>query len=116
MVKGLLENCEAQLNGAMGDYADPAAEHAHLRAQLNSLWAQLGVVRARREAMQAQNPGGGTEWVVVDESSFDEIARILSSLQQGLVHLINTLTSDSKALDIVCDGLKGVPLVGVRHR
>ena len=66
--------------------------------------------------MQAQNPGGGTEWVVVDESSFDEIARILSSLQQGLVHLINTLTSDSKALDIVCDGLKGVPLVGVRHR
>lgn len=116
MVKASLENCEAQLNGAIGDYAAPATEHAHLRAQLNSLWAQLGVVRARREAMQVQNPGGGTEWVVVDETSFDEIAHILSSLQQGLVHLTNTLTSDGKALDIVCDGLKGVPLVGVRHR
>ena len=59
---------------------------------------------------------GGTEWVVVDESSFDEITHILAALQQGLVHLSNTLTSDSKALDTVCDGLKGVPLVGVRHR
>ncbi|WFD21423.1 hypothetical protein MEQU1_000072 [Malassezia equina] len=116
MVKASLENCEAQLNGTVGDFAAPATEHAHLRAQLNSLWAQLGVVRARREAMQAQNPGGGTEWVVVDESSFDEIAHILNSLQQGLVHLTNTLNSDAKALDIVCDGLKGVPLVGVRHR
>ena len=46
----------------------------------------------------------------------DEITHILAALQQGLVHLSNTLTSDSKALDTVCDGLKGVPLVGVRHR
>ncbi|WFD25112.1 hypothetical protein MNAN1_000075 [Malassezia nana] len=115
LVKASLENCEAQLNGATGEYITPS-EHVHLRAQLNSLWAQLGVVRARREAMQVQNPGGGTAWVVVDDSSFDEIANILSSLQQGLVHLANTLTADSKALDIVCEGLKGVPLVGVRHR
>lgn len=115
LVKASLENCEAQLNGATGEYITPS-EHVHLRAQLNSLWAQLGVVRARREAMQVQNPGGGTAWVVVDDSSFDEITNILSSLQQGLVHLTNTLTADSKALDIVCEGLKGVPLVGVRHR
>ena len=116
-VKALLENCDAQLNGAMGDYAASSTEHARLRAQMNELWAQLSVVRAKREASQAQGrANGGTEWVVVDESSFDEITHILAALQQGLVHLSNTLTSDSKALDTVCDGLKGVPLVGVRHR
>ena len=90
--------------------------HARLRAQLNELWAQLSIVRAKREAAQAQGRvNGGTEWVVVDESSFDEITQILGLLQQGLVHLSNTLMSDSKALDTVCEGLKGVPLVGVRH-
>ena len=94
-VKAALENCDAQLN---------------------ELWAQLSIVRAKREAAQAQGRvNGGTEWVVVDESSFDEITQILGLLQQGLVHLSNTLMSDSKALDTVCEGLKGVPLVGVRH-
>lgn len=116
-VKAVLESCEAQLNGAVGDYAAPSAEHTRLRAHLNELWAQLGVVRAKREALQAQGrASGGTEWVVVDESSFDEITSILGTLQQGLVHLTHTLTSDAKALDTVCDGLQGVPLVGVRHR
>lgn len=117
-VKAALENCDAQLNGAMVSYASSTApEHARLRAQLNELWAQLSVVRAKREAAQAQGrANGGTEWVVVDESSFDEITQILGLLQQGLVHLSNTLMSDSKALDTVCEGLKGVPLVGVRHR
>jgi len=117
-VKAALENCDAQLNGALPHYAsDTTPEHARLRAQLNELWAQLSIVRAKREAAQAQGRvNGGTEWVVVDESSFDEITQILGLLQQGLVHLSNTLMSDSKALDTVCEGLKGVPLVGVRHR
>ena len=117
-VKAALENCDAQLNGAHACYASSTTpEHARLRAQLNELWAQLSVVRAKREAAQAQGrANGGTEWVVVDESSFDEITQILGLLQQGLVHLSNTLMSDSKALDTVCEGLKGVPLVGVRHR
>ena len=52
----------------------------------------------------------------MDDSAFEAGTHILAALQQGLVHLSNTLTSDSKALDTVCDGLKGVPLVGVRHR
>ena len=117
-VKAALENCDAQLNGALPHYAsNTTPEHARLRAQLNELWAQLSIVRAKREAAQAQGRvNGGTEWVVVDESSFDEITQILGLLQQGLVHLSNTLMSDSKALDTVCEGLKGVPLVGVRHR
>ena len=117
-VKAALENCDAQLNGALPNYASSATPvHARLRAQLNELWAQLSIVRAKREAAQAQGRvNGGTEWVVVDESSFDEITQILGLLQQGLVHLSNTLMSDSKALDTVCEGLKGVPLVGVRHR
>ena len=116
-VKAALENCDAQLNGALPHYAsNTTPEHARLRAQLNELWAQLSIVRAKREAAQAQGRvNGGTEWVVVDESSFDEITQILGLLQQGLVHLSNTLMSDSKALDTVCEGLKGVPLVGVRH-
>lgn len=115
-VKNVLENCNAQLNGAMGDYA-MTSEHARLRAQLNELWAQLSVVRAKRETLQAEGrANGGTEWVVVDESSFDEVKHILAQLQQGLAHLSNTVMSDAKALDTVCDGLKGVPLVGVRHR
>jgi len=81
-VKALLENCDAQLNGAMGDYAASSTEHARLRAQMNELWAQLSVVRAKREASQAQGrANGGTEWVVVDESSFDEITHILPALQ-----------------------------------
>ena len=117
-VKAALENCDAQLNGALPNYASSTTPvHARLRAQLNELWAQLSIVRAKREAAQAQGRvNGGTEWVVVDESSFDEITQILGLLQQGLVHLSNTLMSDSKALDTVCEGLKGVPLVGVRHR
>ena len=116
-VKAALENCDAQLNGALPHYAsNTTPEHARLRAQLNELWAQLSIVRAKREAAQAQGRvNGGTEWVVVDESSFDEITQILGLLQQGLVHLSNTLMSDSKALDTVCESLKGVPLVGVRH-
>lgn len=116
-VKAALEKCESQLNGAVGDYAAPASEHARLRAHLNELWAQLGVVRAKREALQSQGRmSGSMEWVVVDDASFDEVTQILASLQQGLAHLTTTLSSDAKALDTVCDGLRGVPLVGVRHR
>ena len=117
-VKAALENCDAQLNGALPNYASSTTPvHARLRAQLNELWAQLSIVRAKREAAQAQGRvNGGTEWVVVDESSFDEITQILGLLQQGLVHLSNTLMSDSKALDTVCEGLKGVPLVSWARR
>lgn len=68
--------------------------------------------------MQAQGRthSGNTEWAVVDEAGFEELTSILAQLQQGLVLLTNTLTSDSKSLDTVCDGLTGVPLVGVRQR
>lgn len=113
----VLESCEAQLNGAAGTFAENG-EQTRLRARINELWAQLGVVRARREAMQAQGRthSGNTEWAVVDEAGFEELTSILAQLQQGLVLLTNTLTSDSKSLDTVCDGLTGVPLVGVRQR
>ena len=112
-----LETCEAQLNGAAGA-ADAAPQQALLRAQVNELWAQLGVVRARREALASQGrvDSGNTEWAVVDEASFEELTSILASLQQGLLHLTGILSADTKALNMVCDGLTGVPLVGVRNR
>ncbi|WFC94013.1 hypothetical protein MBRA1_000640 [Malassezia brasiliensis] len=112
-----LETCEAQLNGAAGA-ADAVPQQALLRAQVNELWAQLGVVRARREALASQGrvDSGNTEWAVVDEASFEELTSILASLQQGLLHLTGILSADTKALNMVCDGLTGVPLVGVRNR
>lgn len=116
MLLSVLESCEAQLNGATNEYA--GATQTRLRAQINELWAQLGVVRAKREALASQGrvDSGNTEWAVVDEASFEEITSILASLQQGLLHLTNTLGADTKALNMVCDGLTGVPLVGIRNR
>ena len=116
MLLSVLESCEAQLNGATNEYA--GATQTRLRAQINELWAQLGVVRAKREALASQGrvDSGNTEWAVVDEASFEEITSILASLQQGLLHLTNTLSADTKALNMVCDGLTGVPLVGIRNR
>lgn len=117
-VTGVLENCEAQLNGAAGEYTGPMGQHARLRARLNELWAQLGVIRAQREALRNQGRGdaASTEWAVVDPASCQEIAGILGQQQQGLLHLSQTLTADTKVLETVCDGLAGVPLVGVRGR
>lgn len=113
-----LENCEAQLNGAASSYPAAVPQQPRLRAQINELWAQLGVVRAKREALagQGRSDSGNTEWAIVDEANFEELTTILASLQQGLLHLTNTLSADSKALNMVCDGLTGVPLVGIRNR
>ena len=72
----------------------------------------------RREALASQGrvDSGNTEGAVVDEASFAELTSILASLQQGLLHLTGILSADTKALNMVCDGLTGVPLVGVRNR
>ncbi|WFC98159.1 hypothetical protein MYAM1_000883 [Malassezia yamatoensis] len=112
------ENCEVQLNGTNNGISGSAPEQMLLRAQINELWAQIGVVRAKREALASQGrvDSGNTEWTVVDEASFEELTSILASLQQGLLHLINTLSSDSRALNMVCEGLTGVPLIGIRNR
>ena len=114
----VLEECDAQLNGAASAYPDAAPQQTLLRAQVNELWAQLGVVRAKREALASQGrvDSGNTEWAIVDEANFEELTSILASLQQGLLHLTNTLSADTKALNMVCDGLTGVPLVGIRNR
>lgn len=116
-VLAVLESCDAQLNGPSSDQ-DVPGQQTRLRSQLNELWAQLGVVRAKRDALasQGRTDSGNTEWAVVDEASFEEVTSILASLQQGLLHLTNTLQGDTKALTMVCDGLKGVPVVGVRTR
>ena len=76
------------------------------------------MIRAQREALRNQGRGdaASTEWAVVDPASFQEIAGILGQQQQGLLHLSQTLTADTKVLETVCDGLAGVPLVGVRGR
>lgn len=114
----ILENCEAQLNGAAGEYSAPLGQHTRLRARMNELWAQVGVVRAQREAArnQGRSDSVSTEWAVVDEAGFDEIAAILGAQQRGLLHLADTLSGDSRALETICDGLSGVPLVGLRGR
>ncbi|WFD29803.1 hypothetical protein MSPP1_000816 [Malassezia sp. CBS 17886] len=117
-LEAVLENCELQLNGPSGEYVGPVGQHTRLRAGINELWAQVGALRAKREGMHTagRSASGNTEWAVVDEAGFDEIAGILASLQQGLAHLTNTIMSDTKTLDTVCDGLADVPLVGVRGR
>lgn len=109
----VLRQCEAQINGT--DFG--AHSHVRLSARMNELWAQIGVERARREALRSQGRiGGDTEWAVVDEAALGEITTILGAQQQGLQHLSQTLTTDGRVLDTVCEGLTDVPLVGVKGR
>lgn len=110
---GVLQQCEAQLNGAdLG-----MSGFVRLSARLNELWAQIGVERARREVLRSQGRAGvDAEWAVVDDAALQEITTILGAQQQGLQHLSNTLSTDGRILDTVCDGLTDVPLVGVKGR
>lgn len=133
----ILEACEAEItgsnaavgprsvaltnaNGAAGAGASglhaPAvhpANHARLRARINELWAQLGVIRAKREMLAREGRSATTEWAVVDPSGLENVTRILAQQQQGLNHLSTTLEHDSKAMDTITSGLTGVKLVGI---
>jgi nuclear pore complex protein Nup54 len=110
-----------------------------LRARINEIWAQIGALRAKREAMMrgAANGSapGAVEWAVVDHESLDQVAhvsgarqdclllklahtrllQILTTQQKGLNHVSETLVSDSQALDVLLKGLEGVQLVGVKN-
>ncbi|CAO1617577.1 unnamed protein product [Parajaminaea phylloscopi] len=122
-----LEACEAELensttsSGGFGT-SPPAGQHygsgssntGRLRARVNELWVALGAVKARREMLEREGRKPGVEWAIVDEAGVEQVTNILGQQQQGLNHLIATLEEDTKALDTVLAGLKGVQLVGVR--
>lgn len=97
---------------AAGAHTHPA-NHARLRARINELWAQLGVIRAQREMLAREGRSATTEWAVVDQSGLENVTRILSQQQQGLNHLSTTLENDTKTMDTITNGLTGVKLVGV---
>ncbi|KAN0065458.1 hypothetical protein ACQY0O_001294 [Thecaphora frezii] len=106
----ILEACEREIVGVKG------VGGARLRAKINELWAMLGVVRAKREAIAREGRRDGTEWAVVDEEGLERVAKILSSQQQGLNHLSTTLVQDTKTMQTITNGLQGVKLVGVANR
>lgn len=125
----ILEACEAEITGgsavatrsasqapgstgAAGNGAYPA-NHARLRARINELWAQLGVIRAKREMLAREGRSATTEWAVVDQSGLENVTRILGQQQQGLNHLCTTLENDTKTMETITNGLTGVKLVGV---
>lgn len=99
-------------NGGAGNGAYPA-NHARLRARINELWAQLGVIRAKREMLAREGRSATTEWAVVDQSGLENVTRILGQQQQGLNHLCTTLENDTKTMETIANGLTGVKLVGV---
>ncbi|CDR99045.1 related to NUP57-nuclear pore protein [Sporisorium scitamineum] len=115
----VLEACEAEITGSSGAgsranaVAPSAGNHARLRARINELWAQLGVIRAKREMLAREGRSATTEWAVVDQTGLENVTRILAQQQQGLNHLCSTLESDAKTMDTITSGLTGVKLVGV---
>ncbi|PWZ01556.1 hypothetical protein BCV70DRAFT_76500 [Testicularia cyperi] len=124
----ILESCEAEITGsqtsssiaAVGGAGSRSSQngvvlpaHARLRAKVNELWAQLGVVRAKREMLAREGRSATTEWAVVDQNGLENVAKILGQQQQGLNHLSSTLEADAKTMDTITTGLTGVKLVGV---
>ncbi|SNX83534.1 related to NUP57 - nuclear pore protein [Melanopsichium pennsylvanicum] len=129
----ILEACEAEITGSTNALTSRSASvapgagvangnatnsvhpanHARLRARINELWAQLGVVRAKREMLAREGRSATTEWAVVDQSGLENVTRILGQQQQGLNHLCTTLEQDSKTMETITKGLTGVKLVGV---
>ncbi|SPO25095.1 related to NUP57 - nuclear pore protein [Ustilago trichophora] len=131
----ILEACEAEITGSNNALSTRAvastaytagaasdghsvhphhpANHARLRAMINELWAQLGVIRAKREMLAREGRSATTEWAVVDQSGLDNVTRILGQQQQGLNHLSTTLENDTKTMETITNGLMGVKLVGV---
>lgn len=126
-LRAKLEACEAELESAgavatfggsdqsVALYGRESTSTGRLRARVNELWVALGAVKAKREMLEREGRKAGIEWAVVDERGLEEVASILAQQQQGLTHLITTLEEDTKALDTVLSGLKGVQLVGVRN-
>ncbi|PWN93376.1 hypothetical protein FA10DRAFT_264034 [Acaromyces ingoldii] len=109
-----LEACEAELEAVGGGAGSRGGvAHGRLRARVNELWAQLGAIKAKKEALGSE-VGDATEWAVVDENGLEDVAKILGSQQQGLNHLSTTLETDEKGLDTVVKGLEGVQLIGVK--
>ncbi|PWN24083.1 hypothetical protein BCV69DRAFT_19733 [Microstroma glucosiphilum] len=117
-LRSKLEACEAELESAGGSDGSglggsgSGATSGRLRARVNELWSMLGAVKTRREMLEQEGRKPSVEWAVVDERGVEEVANILAQQQQGLNHLIATLEEDSRALDTVLQGLKGVQLIG----
>ncbi|UZJ54952.1 hypothetical protein CBS101457_004272 [Exobasidium rhododendri] len=125
-LKSILQNCEMELesislgldgrpNGGIGGNGNNHNYTTRLRGRINELWALLGNVKAKREATMANDSTSSQwEWAVVDETALEDVAKILSSQQQGLDHLSTTLQSDTRALDTIIKGLEGVELTGTK--
>ncbi|KAG8932471.1 hypothetical protein FRC02_001095 [Tulasnella sp. 418] len=112
-LRSLLESIEEELKkpGGMG----------RMKGKLNELWTALGAVKAVKErARQAgvihAGMDGMNEWAVVDEEGLNEIAKVLSSQQQGLAHLTKILQDDARDIQIIQAGMGGKPALGISTR
>lgn len=76
-LRAKLEACEAEMDNAASASNGSSAGNGRMRARVNELWALIGSVKAKREALirQGQRPGG-VEWAVVDERGVEEVAQV----------------------------------------
>lgn len=76
-LRARLEACEAELENAGGGVSANGNGNGRMRARVNELWALVGSVKAKREALlrQGQRPRG-VEWAVVDERGVELVAQV----------------------------------------
>lgn len=78
-LKSILQNCELELESMSlnAQARGPANHTTRLRGKINELWALLGSVKAKREAVLASEGNANQlEWAVVDESALDDVAKV----------------------------------------
>ena len=90
-LKSILQNCELELESLSLSAGSKNSSGqfnytTRLRGRVNELWALLGNVKAKREAMLAQEGGHGKqlEWAVVDESALEDVAKVSPSCKGGI--------------------------------
>lgn len=86
-----LETCQAELGGSNGAggmngqsaMGSSTAATSRLRARVNEMWAVLGAVKAKREALERQGKKASVEWAVVDEDGAQQVTNVsvLSAVQ-----------------------------------
>ena len=86
-LRSQLESLEAEIEGTVGPGAQAGAiarpgTAVRLHAKINELWAQIGMLKAKRDAMNRAAGGSGQavpgsiEWAVVDQDSLDQVAKV----------------------------------------
>jgi hypothetical protein len=108
-LKSILQNCELELESiSLGADGRGSANYTtRLRGRINELWALLGNVKAKREAVLASEGNANQlEWAVVDESALDDVAKVSGEI----------MTSPCSLLTSPCCGFVDSRLAAARLR